>query len=207
MNPKLNAENGQQKDPVCNMTVSSDSKFSYQNLGKYFYFCSEHCLHKFIESPEQFLDKASFPPKINGNDSNTYTCPMHPEIQQQGPGSCPKCGMALEPLAVEAEEDTSELNDMSRRLWITAFLAIPVFFLAMVADLAPSLLPSNLSMQYVQWIEFALATPVVIWGGWPFYVRGVQSVITWNLNMFTLISLGVSVAWTYSTVALLFPRL
>jgi len=207
MNPKFNAENGQQKDPVCNMTVSSDSKFSYQYTGKHFYFCSEHCLHKFIENPEQFLDEASFPPKAVGNDLNTYTCPMHPEIQQQGPGSCPKCGMALEPLAVEAEEDTSELNDMSRRLWVSAFLAILVFLLAMVADLVPSLLPSNLSMQSVQWIEFALATPVVIWGGWPFYVRGVQSVITWNLNMFTLISLGVSVAWTYSTVALLFPGL
>ena len=207
MTPKLNTENGQQKDPVCNMTVSSDSKLFYQYTGKHFYFCSEHCLHKFIEHPEQFLDKASFPPKAIGNDSNTYTCPMHPEIQQQGPGSCPKCGMALEPLAVETEEDTSELDDMSRRLWISAFLAIPVFFLAMVADLVPSLLPSNLSMHSVQWIEFALATPVVIWGGWPFYVRGVQSVITWNLNMFTLISLGVSVAWTYSTVALLFPGL
>ncbi len=168
-------------------TVSSDSKLFYQYTGKHFYFCSEHCLHKFIEHPEQFLDKASFPPKAIGNDSNTYTCPMHPEIQQQGPGSCPKCGMALEPLAVETEEDTSELDDMSRRLWISAFLAIPVFFLAMVADLVPSLLPSNLSMHSVQWIEFALATPVVIWGGWPFYVRGVQSVITWNLNMFTLI--------------------
>ncbi|MFV9616047.1 MAG: heavy metal translocating P-type ATPase [Gammaproteobacteria bacterium] len=207
MDPKLNANNGQQKDPVCNMTVSSDSKLFYQYTGKHFYFCSEHCLQKFIENPEQFLDKAPFPPKAIGNDSNTYTCPMHPEIQQQGPGSCPKCGMALEPLAVEAEEDTSELNDMSRRLWVSAFLAIPVFLLAMVADLVPSLLPSNLSMQSVQWIEFALATPVVIWGGWPFYVRGVQSVITWNLNMFTLISLGVSVAWTYSTVALLFPGL
>jgi Cu+-exporting ATPase len=134
-----------------------------------------------------------------------YTCPMHPEIVQDHPGSCPKCGMALEPRTVGAEEDTSELDDMTRRFWVSSILALPVFVLAMIADLAPSLLPTGLSMQAVQWIEFVLATPVVIWGGWPFYVRGVQSVITWNLNMFTLIGLGVSVAWTYSTVALLFP--
>ena len=205
MASKLNIENGQPKDPVCNMTVSSDTGITYQYAGEYFYFCSEFCLHKFREHPETYLDKTPAPPKVISNESNTYTCPMHPEIQQQGPGSCPKCGMALEPLDVETKEDTSELDDMSRRFWISALLAIPVFFLAMVADLAPSLLPTILSMQSVQWIEFVLATPVVIWGGWPFYGRGVQSVITWNLNMFTLISLGVSVAWTYSVVALLLP--
>ncbi|MGB5338106.1 MAG: heavy metal translocating P-type ATPase [Gammaproteobacteria bacterium] len=134
-----------------------------------------------------------------------YTCPMHPEIVQDHPGSCPKCGMALEPRTVQAEEDTSELDDMTRRLRVSAALALPVFLLAMLADLAPGLLPAGLSMEAVQWIEFVLATPVVIWGGWPFFVRGVQSVMTWNLNMFTLIGLGVSVAWVYSTVALLFP--
>lgn len=134
-----------------------------------------------------------------------YTCPMHPEIIQDHPGNCPKCGMALEPVTVEVDEKNVELIDMTRRFWVSSILAIPVFVLAMVADLAPALLPQGLSMQAVQWTEFVLATPVVIWGGWPFYVRGVQSVITWNLNMFTLIGLGVSVAWTYSTVALLLP--
>ncbi|MGB5305462.1 MAG: heavy metal translocating P-type ATPase, partial [Gammaproteobacteria bacterium] len=134
-----------------------------------------------------------------------YTCPMHPEIVQDHPGSCPKCGMALEPRTVQAEEDTSELDDMTRRLRVSTALALPVFVLAMLADMAPGLLPAGLSMEAVQWIEFVLATPVVIWGGWPFFVRGVQSVMTWNLNMFTLIGLGVSVAWVYSTVALLFP--
>ncbi len=134
-----------------------------------------------------------------------YTCPMHPEIVQDHPGSCPKCGMALEPRTVQAEEDTSELDDMTRRFWVSTALALPVFVLAMLADMAPGLLPAGLSMEAVQWIEFVLATPVVIWGGWPFFVRGVQSVMTWNLNMFTLIGLGVSVAWVYSTVALLFP--
>ena len=136
-----------------------------------------------------------------------YTCPMHPEIVQDHPGNCPKCGMALEPRSVEVEEDTSELDDMTRRFWVSTVLALPVFLLAMVADLAPGWLPDGLSMKAVQWIEFLLATPVVLWGGWPFFVRGWQSVVTWNLNMFTLIGLGVSVAWLYSTVALLFPEI
>jgi len=134
-----------------------------------------------------------------------YTCPMHPEIIQDQPGSCPKCGMALEAKTITSEEKNEELIDMSRRFWISSVLAIPVFILAMVADLVPSWLPDGLAMQMVQWIEFILATPVVLWGGWPFYVRAVQSVRTWNLNMFTLIGLGVSVAWTYSVVALLLP--
>ena len=134
-----------------------------------------------------------------------YTCPMHPEIIQDHPGSCPKCGMALEPKTVAVEESNEELIEMTRRFWVSAVLAIPVFLLAMIADLFPALLPDGLSMQSVQWIEFTLATPVVLWGGWPFYVRAVQSVKTWNLNMFTLIGLGVSVAWTYSMVALLLP--
>ncbi len=145
---------------------------------------------------------------VGASMSNTiteYTCPMHPEVIQDHPGSCPKCGMALEAKTITAEENNDELNDMTRRFKFSAILAFPVFVLAMIADLAPSLLPSGLSMQMVQWIEFALATPVVIWGGWPFYVRAVQSVVTWNLNMFTLIGLGVSVAWTYSMVALLLP--
>ncbi|VAW51439.1 Lead, cadmium, zinc and mercury transporting ATPase; Copper-translocating P-type ATPase [hydrothermal vent metagenome] len=134
-----------------------------------------------------------------------YTCPMHPEILQDHPGSCPKCGMALEAKTITLEEKNEELIDMTRRFKISAVLAIPVFLLAMIADLMPSLLPAGLSMQSVQWIEFVLATPVVLWGGWPFYVRAVQSVQTWNLNMFTLIGLGVSVAWIYSMTALLAP--
>ncbi len=136
-----------------------------------------------------------------------YTCPMHPEIVQDHPGSCPKCGMALEPRTVDVEEKNEELIDMSRRFWVSAVLALPVFLLAMVADLAPGWLPDALSMKAVQWIEFILATPVVLWGGWPFFVRGWQSVVSWNLNMFTLIGLGVAVAWCYSVVALLFPAI
>ena len=134
-----------------------------------------------------------------------YTCPMHPEIAQCHPGNCPNCGMALESRTLEVEEDTSELDDMSRRFWISAVLALPVFILAMVADLAPEWLPGSMAMRTVQWIEFLLATPVVLWGGWPFLVRGWQSVRTWNLNMFTLIGLGVLVAWGFSVTALLLP--
>ena len=137
----------------------------------------------------------------------TYTCPMHPEVVQDHPGSCPKCGMALEAATFEAEEKNEELTDMSRRFWLSAMLALPVFFLAMIADMMPSLLPDSLSMKTVQWIEFVLATPVVLWGGWPFFIRGWQSVRTWNLNMFTLIAIGISVAWAYSVVGLLFPNI
>ncbi len=135
----------------------------------------------------------------------TYTCPMHPEVRQRRPGACPKCGMSLEPREAEADEANSELADMHRRFWVSGILALPVFLLATVADLAPAWPPAAVSPAAVQWIQFVLATPVVLWGGWPFFVRGWQSVVTRNLNMFTLIGLGVAVAWGYSLVALLVP--
>lgn len=199
------AETDQHQDPVCDMAVASDSEYSYHHAGKDYFFCSEHCLHKFEENPQQYLEKKTSPPPESSPTAKTYTCPMHPEIQQQGPGSCPKCGMALEPLTVGGEEKSEELIDMSRRFWLCSILALPVFILAMVADMMPMWLPSWLALQTVQWIEFGLATPVVLWGGWPFFVRGWQSIRTWNLNMFTLIALGVSVAWSYSVVALILP--
>ncbi|MEA2079460.1 MAG: heavy metal translocating P-type ATPase, partial [Pseudomonadota bacterium] len=241
-------------DPVCGMQVSADSDHRHMHEGTEYLFCSESCHDKFVAAPEKYLnleekrstaegraadycpdepcetDTALYTcpmhPEIHQKGPGAcpkcgmalepesepvpttrteYTCPMHPEIVQDGPGNCPKCGMALEPRTIAVEEKNEELIDMTRRFWVSSILALPVFVLAMIADLAPSLLPAGLSMQAVQWIEFSLATPVVIWGGWPFYVRAVQSVITWNLNMFTLIGLGVSVAWTYSVVALLFP--
>ena len=242
MSTKRHTEKDQHKDPVCNMTVSSDSEYHYHYADKDYYFCSEHCLHKFKEHPEQYLDKETSPSLETHGESMTYTCPMHPEIQQQGPGiapsagwhwsqweyrrcdqnrytcpmhpkwyriipALPKCGMALEPVTFSGEENNEELIDMSRRFWVCTALALPVFFLAMIADMMPSWLPNWLSMHAVQWIEFVLATPVVLWGGWPFFVRGWHSVQTWNLNMFTLIALGVSVAWVYSVVALLFPQI
>ena len=259
-------------DPVCGMTVSETSPFHTQHNDETYYFCSEHCLHKFVGEPEAFVgaqgrqggvffsavDEKAATAHSPVEDPETgcshcvevasttaeYTCPMHPEVRQQGPGSCPKCGMALEPADVSAtatrtqyicpmhpevvqdhpgncpkcgmalepreavgEEENPELADMSRRFWVSAALALPVFALAMVADLAPQWLPGWLAMRTVQWIEFLLATPVVLWGGWPFFVRGWQSVVSWNLNMFTLIGLGVSVAWVYSVAALLLPGL
>jgi len=133
-----------------------------------------------------------------------YTCPMHPEVVRNGPGSCPKCGMALEPRNAPSENNT-ELNDMTRRFWVSALLALPVFVIAMVADLLPQAMPESISMRIVQWLEFLLATPAVLWGGWPIFQRGWGSVINRSLNMFTLIALGVGVAWIYSVVAMLLP--
>ena len=193
------------QDPVCAMTVASDSEYFYHHADQDYFFCSEHCLHKFKENPQQYLETKTSPPPQSSSSSKTYTCPMHPEIRQQGPGNCPKCGMALEPLTVGGEEKSEELIDMSRRFWLCSVLTLPVFILAMVADMMPMWLPDWLALHTVQWIEFGLATPVVLWGGWPFFVRGWQSIRTWNLNMFTLIALGVSVAWSYSVVALILP--
>ena len=136
-----------------------------------------------------------------------YTCPMHPEIIRDKPGSCPKCGMALEPVTVKADEENSELDDMNRRFWISLVFALPVFIVAMTADLAPALLPKSISMKEIQWFEFIFSTPVVVWGGWPFFVRGWQSLQTRNFNMFTLISMGVATAWIYSIAALFMPHI
>lgn len=144
----------------------------------------------------------SSPPVV---EKTEYVCPMHPEVVQDHPGSCPKCGMALEPRTVTAEEDDSELKYMTLRFWVSALLAFPVFLSAMAAEFWPQQVAQIIDPQVRQWFEMVLATPVVVWGGWIFYVRAVQSVITRNLNMFTLIGLGVSVAWIYSMVAALMP--
>lgn len=136
-----------------------------------------------------------------------YTCPMHPEVVQDHPGNCPKCGMTLEPRTVAAEQDDTELRDMTLRFWVSTALAIPVLFSAMGAELWSDLFAEFISPPTRQLLELLLATPVVLWGGWPFFVRGWQSLVTRNLNMFTLIALGVSVAWGYSMVAALAPGL
>ncbi len=136
-----------------------------------------------------------------------FTCPMHPEIQEKRAGSCPKCGMALEPMDIVAEEENAELEYMSRRFWVSVVLALPVFIVAMISDLVPHYIPVGISMLNIQWFEFLLATPVVIWAGWPFFVRGYNSIVSWNLNMFTLIAIGVGAAYIYSLVALFAPEL
>lgn len=138
-------------------------------------------------------------------NTTLYTCPMHPEIQQAGPGACPKCGMALEPLTVELAEDSSELDDMSRRFWVSTLLAVPVFFSAMVAEFWPQAVAVIIEPHYRQWLELVLATPVVWWGGWVFFVRCWNSLLSRNLNMFTLIGIGVGIAWVYSVIGTVFP--
>ncbi|MCR4296720.1 MAG: copper-translocating P-type ATPase, partial [Elusimicrobia bacterium] len=137
--------------------------------------------------------------------TTVYTCPMHPEVRQDGPGACPKCGMALEPVTVAAEEDDSELRDMTRRFWIGAGLTLPVFLLAM-AHMFPAA-PSWVDGRASRWTQFALAAPVVLWAGWPFFVRGWRSLLSRHLNMFTLIAIGVGAAFGYSAVAMLAPGL
>ncbi|MFT6914231.1 MAG: Cu+-exporting ATPase [Motiliproteus sp.] len=205
------------KDIVCGMEASDTSEYHSQLNTLDYYFCSQRCKTKFDIAPQNYIKqqghvqieshKTKEDPLATVAKDAIYTCPMHPEIEQAGPGNCPKCGMALEATTVMPEDDNPELEEMSRRLKWSALLAIPVFFLAMIADLIPSWLPSGLSMSTVQWIQFVLASPVIVWGGWPFYVRAISSVKTWNLNMFTLIGLGVSVAYVYSVTALLLPGL
>ncbi|MCG6933399.1 MAG: heavy metal translocating P-type ATPase [Gallionella sp.] len=138
-------------------------------------------------------------------DITEYFCPMHPEVIQDAPGTCPKCGMALEERTIAAKEDNPELDDMTRRFWIGVALAVPVFVMAMASDMWTGFVPQMISFTHLQWIEFLLATPVVLWCGWPFFQRGWSSVVSWHLNMFTLIALGVGVAWTYSVVGTILP--
>ena len=201
-------------DPVCGMQVTWDSEHTHTHEGTEYRFCSASCKEKFARDPDSYL-AAPTPDPASGQarggqpaESGSpvqYTCPMHPEILQDHPGSCPKCGMALEPRTVSMEEDTSELDDMTRRLWVSALLSLPVFISAMAAEFWPDAIAEIIRPRYRQLFELVLATPVVLWGGWPFFVRGWQSVVTWNLNMFTLIGLGVGVAWTYSMVGTLLP--
>lgn len=137
-----------------------------------------------------------------------YTCPMHPEVIRQAPGFCPKCGMALELRnASDEEEENQELSDMRRRFWVSFILSLPVFLVAMLHDLMPTFVAGTLSLRQLQWLEFALATPVVLWGGWPFFQRGWSSVLTRHLNMFSLIALGIGVAWIYSVLATFLPQI
>jgi len=196
-------------DPVCGMTVDPEhAAGSSEYEGRTIYFCSKHCKMKFDADPAAYLKQKSEirNQKAESAKGATWTCPMHPEVVRDGPGSCPICGMALEPMMVTLEEDTSELDDMSRRFWISTFLTIPLVVFAMVRHLpgAHERLGHALT-SWAPWIELALATPVVLWGGWPFFVRALDSLKTRNLNMFTLIGLGVFVAFFYSLIATVFP--
>lgn len=193
------------KDPVCGMSVDpTTTAHRASHGGQDYFFCSAGCRTKFIGDPMRYLNpRVEAEPAVPGA---IYTCPMHPEIRQEGPGSCPICGMALEPETVTAEAPPNhELIDFTRRFWVGLVLTLPVFALEMGGHLA------NLHMfipgQMSNWIQFALATPVVLWCGWPFFERGWTSLRTRRLNMFTLIAMGVGVAWLYSVVAVVAPTL
>ncbi len=195
------------KDPVCGMTVDpANAEFSARHEGETYYFCSDACRKKFIADPAKYLHPQEAAPAAALPEGTLYTCPMHPEVQQVGPGACPICGMALEPLLVTADTGPShELLDMQRRFWIGLVLTLPVFILEMGGHLTG--LTVSLGSTVSNWIQFALATPVVLWAGWPFFERGWQSLLTRNLNMFTLIAMGTGVAWGYSMVATAMPGL
>jgi len=206
------------RDPVCGMTVDPKRTPHRHRLenGSTLHFCSTGCRDKFVANPDRYLGRASLDEAAVAPDRSMHpeshegamwTCPMHPEVRRFEPAECPECGMALEPMAVSAEQQNPELLSMIRRLWVGAVLAVPILILAMgsyvpgLSSILERLLPNEVS----NWLEFILATPVVLWAGWPFFQRGWKSVVTLRLNMFTLIAIGVGAAYAYSAVATLAP--
>jgi Cu+-exporting ATPase len=218
-------------DPVCGMKVDeakAAARFDYE--GTTYFFCHPGCQQKFSVNPQTYLNKppqlsammpvmvqlggkpkpaAQIPDQSPSQSKIEYTCPMDPEVIQLGPGICPKCGMALEPkvFSLNAEEDTSELDDMKRRFWICLALTLPVFVLAM-SEMIPGMpVQHALGHKLVTWLQFALSAPVVVWGGWPFFQRGWSSIVNRSPNMFTLIAIGTGAAFGYSVAATIFPNL
>jgi len=210
-------------DPVCGMTVDPAKAGSEKTdswHGRTFYFCSTGCRQKFHSDPAKYADKPATPSASMSKPSGArpqesavkmpagaiFTCPMHPEVRQVSPGACPKCGMALEPLVAGAnDEPNAELIDMTRRFWIGVALTSPVFVLAMLEHFSGMDIHAFIAPRLSGWIQFVLSTPVVLWASWPFFVRGWNSLVTRQLNMYTLISIGVGVAFAYSVVAFLVP--
>jgi Cu+-exporting ATPase len=199
-------------DPVCGMKVDpTKAAASVDHQGVTLYFCSQSCAAKFRAAPEKYVlpkpDAASLKPPSKAAPQGEYTCPMHPQIVRDAPGSCPICGMALELREGTVEESNPELADMTRRLWISVALAVPMLALMVSAFLPSMPLQHLFSARVWAWIEFALATPVVLWCGLPFFVRGWQSVVHRSLNMFTLIALGTGSAYLYSVFATVVPQI
>jgi len=198
-------------DPVCGMDVDRESALTLEHDGTAYHFCSQRCRDRFQQDPSAYVQAVGGPGGIPPATSPVrgevaeWTCPMHPEIRRPGPGSCPICGMALEPVTVTADAGPSpELADMTRRFWVATALTIPIVILEMGRHFVPwlhDLIPATASV----WAQLLLATPVVLWAGWPFFVRGWASVRTRNLNMFTLIAMGTGIAWLFSLVATLAP--
>ena len=205
-------------DPVCGMRVGPDAPESETYEHVLYRFCSRECAKAFRKDPAHYVKKAAPVPVTPPTTSTIWTCPMHPQIRRSGPGNCPICGMALEPLAPSAEEGPNpELIDMTRRFWVALAITVPLLVLAMgellgfdangaVDRVANAFgLPHLMSVTWAQCLQTALATPVVLWAGWPFLERGWRSFRTWNLNMFSLIGLGVAAAYFFSLYAVLFP--
>ncbi|MBU6462227.1 MAG: heavy metal translocating P-type ATPase [Proteobacteria bacterium] len=193
-------------DPICGMSVdTATTRYKTEHGGQTFFFCSDRCRTKFAEEPEKYVSgKPEQPARAEASEGSIYTCPMHPQIRQVGPGNCPICGMVLEPVVAPAETGPNpELINMTRRFWAGLALAIPVVILEMGGHLVGR--HGWIDQSLSNCIQFALATPVVLWAGWPFFVRGWQSVLTRNLNMFTLIAMGTGVAWVYSVIATIMP--
>ena len=190
-------------DPVCGMTVDpATAKHRFTYKGRDYFFCGGRCRERFAAEPEKFLNPRASEPAMPAG--TIYICPMHPEVRQVGPGSCPICGMALEPEQVSLDDAPDpELIDMTRRFWIGLALTVPVFVLEMSRHVGLHLVPPEMS----NWISLVLSTPVVLWAGAPFFARGWRSLLTRNLNMFTLIAMGTGVAYLYSLVATLAPNL
>jgi len=194
-------------DPVCGMTVDPErAAGTSTHEGRAVHFCSASCKRKFDADPQAYLARETPRPEPPAAPGATYVCPMHPEVRQVGPGACPKCGMALEPETVSLEEGPNhELDDMTRRFWVSTGLSLPLVALAMLRHLSPTEHWFHALGGWPSWIELGLASPVVLWGGWPFFQRAWSSVVLRSLNMFTLIGLGVAVAYAYSVVATLLP--
>jgi Cu+-exporting ATPase len=211
------------KDPICHMNVVPErAAGSYEYKGETYYFCSKGCLNRFQADPEKYLNQpapaqpspvqvvslSKAPTQLASkqpSDEALYTCPMHPEVQQKGPGFCPKCGMALEPMVVTSEESNAELADMTRRFRVSLILTAPLLALAM-SDLIPGQpVQHAVSPSILKYLQLALSTPVVLLGGLPFFHRGWNSIVNRSLNMFTLIAIGTGVAYFYSVVATFFP--
>ncbi|MBL4698460.1 MAG: HAD-IC family P-type ATPase, partial [Phycisphaerales bacterium] len=193
-------------DPVCGMKIdpsSASESFEYQS--KRYHFCSGSCASKFKGDPQHYIIPINDRPVGDTPADAVYTCPMHPEVQQVGPGSCPKCGMALEPMDATVEQDDTELKDMTKRFVISALFTIPLLFIAMGNLLPGQPVDKLMGHSVARWAEFILATPVIFYCAWPFFVRAVQSVKNKSPNMFTLVGMGVGVAYVFSVVATFAP--
>lgn len=207
-------------DPVCGMTITTDSRHRCSHQNRTFYFCSSRCLESFRSTPDKYVGIVADAATAPAPTGVVYTCPMHPQIRASAPGACPICGMALEPLAPLAEEGpNAELESMTRRFWVALVLSVPLLFMTMGRMVLPFDLDAQLERLFAAWplphwmhaswsqcVQLVLASPVVLWAGWPFLERGWKSFVTWQLNMFSLIGLGVAAAYGFSVFALFFPQ-